>query len=101
MKRSYTHIQAVEKEILEMKKAGKTNHEVAEYFGFKDKYIVKRWVSRYNRKSKRIMEGQPLNRRGRPLKTVLSLEQEMASEIKPLKMENELLRNFLLIVGRR
>jgi len=40
MSRPYTHIQAVEKEMLEMKAAGKTNREIAEHFGFKDKYVV-------------------------------------------------------------
>ena len=43
MGRQYTHVQAVEKEMLEMKAAGKTNREIAEHFGFKDKYVVKEW----------------------------------------------------------
>ena len=38
MARPYTHVQVVEKEMLEMKAAGKTNREIAEYFGFQDKY---------------------------------------------------------------
>ena len=41
MKRSYTHIQAAEEEMLAMKEAGKTNREIVEHFGFKDKYELK------------------------------------------------------------
>ena len=37
MARPYTHVQAVEKEMLEIKAEGKTNCEIAEYFGFQDK----------------------------------------------------------------
>ena len=40
MARPYTHVQAAEKEMLEMKAEGKTNREIAEYFGFQDKYVV-------------------------------------------------------------
>ena len=57
MGRQYTHVQAVEKEMLEMKAAGKTNREIAEHFGFKDKYVVKEWVKRYNRKKRKMEAG--------------------------------------------
>ncbi|KYZ76986.1 hypothetical protein AXX12_02255 [Anaerosporomusa subterranea] len=49
-KRGYTHIQALEKEILEMIASGKTQREVFDYFGFKNKYVIKRFVSRYRRR---------------------------------------------------
>ena len=57
MARPYTHVQAVEKEMLEMKAAGKTNREIAEYFGFQDKYVVKRWVKRYNWRMRKMEAG--------------------------------------------
>lgn len=42
----YTHVQAVEKEILEIKAAGKTNREIAKEFGFKDKYVYENLLNR-------------------------------------------------------
>lgn len=57
MARQYRHVQAVEKEIMEMKAAGKTNREIAEEFGFKDKYVVKECVKRYNRRIRKMEAG--------------------------------------------
>ena len=101
MARPYTHVQAVKKEMLEMKAAGKTNREIAEYFGFKDKYVVKRWVKRYNRRMREMEAGIMPRRRGRPPKGYVPTEQEKENEIRRLKMENELLRDFLRLAGRR
>lgn len=39
-KRNYTHVQEVLPEIKAMIQAGKSQREIAEYFGFKDKYVV-------------------------------------------------------------
>ena len=101
MGRQYTHVQAVEKEMLEMKAAGKTNREIAEHFGFKDKYVVKEWVKRYNRKKRKMEAGIVPRRRGRPPKGYVPTEQEKDNEIRRVKMENELLRDFLRLAGRR
>ena len=101
MGRQYTHVQAVEKEMLEMKAAGKTNREIAEHFGFKDKYVVQEWVKRYNRKKRKMEAGIVPRRRGRPPKGYVPTEQEKDNEIRRLKMENELLRDFLRLAGRR
>jgi len=64
MPREYTHIKMLEKEIVEMKEAGKTNREIAEYFGFKDKYVVKRLISRKNQRTRRAECGILPKRRG-------------------------------------
>lgn len=101
MARQYTHVQVVEKEIMEMKAAGKTNREIAEEFGFKDKYVVKGWVKRYNRRIRKMEAGIQPRRRGRPSKGYVPTEQEKDYEIRRLKMENELLRDFLRLAGRR
>ena len=45
-KRNYTHDQKLLLEIEAMIAAGKTQREVAEYLGFKDKYAVKRLLER-------------------------------------------------------
>ena len=39
--RNYTHVQELLPEIEAMLASGKTQREVAEYFGFRDKYVVK------------------------------------------------------------
>lgn len=101
MARKYTHVQVAEKEMLEMKAAGKTNREIAEHFGFKDKYVVKGWVKRYNRRIREMKAGITPRRRGRPPKGYVPTEQEKDNEIRRLKMENELLRDFLRLAGRR
>ena len=101
MARPYTHVQVVEKEMLEMKAAGKTNREIAEYFGFQDKYVVKRWVKRYNPRMREMEAGIMPRRRGRPPKGYVPMEQEKENEIRRLKMENELLRDFFRLAERR
>ena len=101
MKRSYTHIKAVESDILAMKQSGKTNREIAEHCGFKDKYVVKQWLRRYNRRQRALEAGIEPRRRGRPPKGCQPTEREKDTEIKRLKMENELLRDFLRLAGRR
>ena len=101
MARPYTHVQVVEKEMLEMKAEGKTNREIAEYFGFQDKYVVKGWVKRYNRRMREMEAGIMPRRRGRPPKGYVPTEQEKENEIRRLKMQNELLRDFLRLAGRR
>ena len=40
-KRNYTHIQALLPEIKAMLAEGKTQREVAEHYGFRDKQVVK------------------------------------------------------------
>ena len=50
-KRHYTHVQALLPEIKTMLAEGKTQREVAEYYGFKDKYVVKQLLTRERRKA--------------------------------------------------
>lgn len=45
-KRNYTHIQKVLPKIETMIAQGKTQREVAEYFEFKDKHVVKELLKR-------------------------------------------------------
>jgi DNA-binding CsgD family transcriptional regulator len=44
-KRNYTHIKALESEVLAMIEEGHTQREIAEHFGFKDKYVIKRFMN--------------------------------------------------------
>ena len=91
-KRNYTHIKMIEPEIIAMREAGKTRREIAEHFGFKDKFVVKEALKRARRKAITI----PKARGRKPAKTL----QEYKYENKRLKMENELLRDFLSLTER-
>jgi hypothetical protein len=87
-KRKYTHVQELLPSIKAMAEEGKTQREIAEYYGFKDKYVVK-WLL-YRERNKQI-QGVPKQRGRKPAKTL----QEYKYENQRLKMENELLRDFL------
>ena len=87
-KRKYTHVQELLPSIKAMLKEGKTQREIAEYYGFKDKHVVRRLLQRERKKQ---IEGVPKQRGRKPAKTL----QEYKYENKRLKMENELLRDFL------
>ena len=87
-KRDYTHVRLLYPEIKAMIEAGKTQREIAEYYGFKDKYVVKELLKRERRRN---AEGIPKQRGRKPAKTLA----EYKYENKRLKMENELLRDFL------
>ena len=100
-KRGYTHIQTVAKEVLKMLASGKTQREVSEHYGFKDRYVVKDFVKRHNRKQRRMEAGILPCRKGRPPKGYTTSDDEKDNEIKRLRMENQLLRSFLQTAGRR
>ena len=99
-KRKYTHIKIIEPKLLAMREAGKTNRELAEYFGLEIRQI-ENWVNRYHREQARLAEGLPPKRRGRTRKHPAppSIE-EYQYEIERLKMENKLLRDFLQLTER-
>ena len=102
MARNYTHIKAVEKEIYEMREAGKTRQEIAVELGL-TKVQIKNLINRRNRTERKTEAGIPPKRRGRPRKDsqiIGKTEKEKDNEINQLKMENRLLRDFLHLVGR-
>ena len=99
--REYTHIQVLDKAIKEMIEEGKTQREIAEYFGFKNKRVVHQYLKRERKKQLQIANGILPRRKGRPSKGYVPSEADKGQEIKRLKMENELLRDFLRIAGRK
>lgn len=101
VRNSYTHIKKYEREVLEQLERGSTQREVAEYFGFRDKYIVKKFVARHNKRQKELQAGIIPGRRGRPPKERESRELDKDNKIRHLTMENELLRDFLRAAGRK
>lgn len=96
--------------IIAMRKAGKSRQEIADELGL-TKDQIKNWVTRYNRKNEKQAKGIPTLSTGRPRKDYeLTDENRVAyykrqlrltqSENKRLKMENELMRDFLSLTGR-
>ena len=101
-KRRYTKIKEIEPEIIEMRKAGKSRREIAEHFGL-EVCQIEWWVSRYNRSQAKKAAGIVSRPKGRPRKNTPSenIVEEQAKEIARLKMENQLLRDFLQLTGRK
>ena len=101
-KRKYTHVQELLPEIQEMIAGGKTQREVADALGLQDKYVVKQLLKRERKKIEKIESGIVPRPKGRPRKNsaprdIITAQQY---EINRLKMENQLLRDFLRSVGR-
>lgn len=92
---------AILNEVKEMVSQGKTQKEIAEFFGLKNKLVIKQLLIRERRKNKRIAAGILPRAKGRPRKIDLVSEQGKDNEIKKLKMQIELLRSFLQITGRK
>ena len=86
-KRNYTPVKELLPGILKMVEQGKTQREIAEHYGLKDKMVVKRLLERERRKER----NQRKSRGRKPAKTL----QEYKYENKRLKMEVALLRDFL------
>lgn len=102
-KRNYTHIQALLPEIKAMLAEGKTQREVSEHFGFRDKQVIKELLKRERRKERKLEAGILPRPKGRPRKDTSPRDTvaEQAYEIRRLRMENKLLRDFLQSTGRR
>ena len=102
-KRKYTHVQALLPEIKAMLAEGKTQREVAEYYGFQDKQVVKSLLKRERIKERRLKAGILPRPKGRPRKDTAprDIVSEQAYEIQRLRMENKLLRDFLRLTERK
>ena len=73
---------------------------------------MKNFISRYNRRQDKIAAGIVIKKKGRPAKdSVVTEEDKLAdlryklirkdARIKQLEMENELMRDFLSLTGRK
>ena len=100
---NYTHVQMLLPEIEAMIAEGKTQREVSEYFGYKDKYVVKRLLNRQREKRRKLEAGIVPRPKGRPRKDAAprDVATEQAYEIARLQMENKLLRDFLQFSERK
>lgn len=102
MPRKYEKVQELLPTIKARLEEGKTQREIAEEFGLKDKYVVHRLLTRERRKERKVAAGIPLRPKGRPRKGSVprNVIAEQAYEIQRLRMENELLRDFLSLTGK-
>ena len=102
MPRKYVKIDVYGKEILELKREGKTNREIAQKLGV-DRKCTRNWVFRFNRQQRKLAAGIKLHPKGRPRKDAQprDIVAEQAYEINRLKMENELLRDFMRSMERK
>ena len=111
MARSYKHIQQYEKEMKELRDQGLTIREIGERFGFTYEQTHE-FFKRQNRKERKIAAGVAIRKPGRPSKDDKYTETDKINElkyiiarkdakIKALEMENELMRDFLSLTGRK
>ena len=100
MPRNYTKMEQLAEAVFARKAAGETNREIAEGYGLTLKQI-KQLVARQNRKARRIAAGYIPRPKGRPRKTEASEDIKRSNEVAQLRMQVELLQNFLSELGRR
>lgn len=95
MSRKYQRIEMLLPKIEEMLLEGKTHREIEEHFELKGDRPIHNLLKRQRRKGKK--ESLPKSRVRKPAVTL----QEYKYENMRLKMENELLRDFLHTAGKR
>lgn len=100
MARKYTKIEGLTATIRQRKANGETNREIAKSYGL-TKYQVKQLMARQNRKERKIAAGYIPHPKGRLRKEAASEEAIRSNEIAQLRMQAELLRNFLCEAGKR
>ena len=93
-KRRYTHMDEYEAVILTMRQSGYTRREIADELGLTVKQI-ETWITRYNKRQVLLLSGTERKIRGRPRKDGKPWQERLETELKRLRMENKLLRDFL------
>lgn len=100
MSRSYAKVECLAEEVFRRKEAGETNREIGEHFGL-TKEQVKQLATRQRRKQRLMEQGYIPRPKGRPRKDAADENVRQQNELIQLRMQVELLRNFLSEVGRR
>ena len=116
MPREYRHIKQYEKEIVELREAGLTYREIGEQLGI-EQIKIKQFFERQRKNEKKLSAGVVIKPKGRPrkdgtelppsvqqLSKLTQLKYELAHKerrIRQLEMENELMRDFLSLTGRK
>ncbi len=102
MARKYVKMEHMTEEALKLQEQGKTKREIGEMYGL-TKEQIKNLLYRHRSKANKVVRINNLipKRKGRPRKKPITTQKEMELEVSRLKMENELLRDFLQSIGRR
>lgn len=77
----------------------KSTTEIMKILGINDKWRIDKWCRRYRKYG--VFDLPSAKPKGRPRKYDFTPQQQLEYEVKRLKMENELLRNFLYEAARR
>lgn len=101
MGRKYVKTKQIVNEVLKYQEEGKTYREIGKIYGLSVKQITNLLYRHRNTVKKLSGATIPLKRKGRPRKKPITTQREMELEIRKLKMENDLLRDFLQSIGRR
>ena len=100
MARKYTKVEEIAGIIEERQKQGETYREIGASLGL-SREVVREAVKRKRRKERKLAAGYIPLPKGRPRKEAETEEAKRNNEIVQLRMQVELLRNFLCEAGRR
>ena len=100
MSRRYTKVEELVEVVRVRHEQGETYGEIASSYGLRKKQL-KQLMERQRRKERKIAAGYIPRPKGRPRKEPASEEVKRNNEIVQLRMQVELLRNFLSEAGRR
>ena len=100
MARRYTKVEELAETVRTRHEQGETYGEIAGSYGLEKKQL-KQLMARQRRKERKIAAGYIMRPKGRPRKEAASEEVKRNNEIVQLRMQVELLRNFLCEAGRR
>jgi len=99
-KRKYTNLKVLLPEIKAMIAAGKSHREIEEYFGLTGERPIHHLLKQEHRREKKLAIGKAQKPKGRPRKDGQPPKQNIETEVKQLRMENKLLRDFLQSIER-
>ena len=100
MARKYTKVEQLTSIIEERVKAGETYREIGTALGL-TREEVRGAMHRHHAKERKVAAGYIPRSKGRPRKEAASEETQQHNEIVQLRMQVELLQNFLSEAGRR
>ena len=100
MARKYTKVGQLVEIVRERQNQGETYGEIAARYGL-ERRQVKSLMERQRRKERMLAAGYISRPKGRPHKEPVSEEGKQRNELAKLRMQVELLRNFLSEAGRR
>ena len=100
MARRYTKVEGLTEVVRTRHEQGETYAEIASDYGLEKKQL-KQLMARRRRKERKIAAGYIPRPKGRPRKEPSREETKQHNELVKLRMQVELLRNFLSEAGRR